>query len=126
MSYFIGKLRTETAGTRRKDRLYLLLSPFGFASSLIGQVITVPAGFETDMASIPHLIQPFIQKDEGGILEAAVIHDYLYSKEGPKVTRKQADQVFLEAMTIGKVGPVKRGMAFNAVRWFGGRSWKKR
>lgn len=125
MSHFIGTLTTKPVGTRGTDRLYELTEPFGLRSTLLDRTFLVPIGFVTDMASIPRAVQLVIQKDEGGILEAAIIHDWLYSKEGPPISRKDADRILLEGMTISGVGRVKRGLVYNAVRWFGGRSFKR-
>lgn len=126
MAYFVGRLTLTPVGMSRGDRWYEIVEPFGYKSTLLGILIKVPAGFLTDLASVPRVAQNAIQKDEGN-LEAAVIHDYLYSRlcQIP-ATREDADRCFLEAMTVAGVGPVKRGLMFHAVRWFGWRSWKKR
>lgn len=126
MSAFIGRLELTPTGMTGGKRWYQLVEPFGFESWFLGVLIRVPAGFLTDLASVPRAAQLLIQKDEGNI-EAAVVHDYLYSREcSLPVSRRDADQVFLEAMTAAGVGKVKRGLMFHAVRWFGGRTWKKR
>ena len=126
MTRYIGRLVISPLEMICGRRWYRLEEAFGFSSSRLGRSIHVPAGFVTDMASIPRWIQPFLQKDEG-CLEAAVIHDYAYSADCPHgLTRKQADELFLEAMTEAGVGPVKRGLMYHAVRKFGARSWRKR
>jgi hypothetical protein len=83
--------------------------------------ITVPHGFVTDFASVPrafwHVIPPW-----GKYSLAAVVHDYLYFTG--EVSRKAADQVFLEQMRLLGVPWWKRRLMYYAVRWFGGAAWE--
>lgn len=126
MAHFSGEILLAPLPMRYGKRWYRLHESITYFSDRIKEPIIVPAGFETDMASVPIPFQPFIQKDDGP-LWAALVHDYLYSKScSVKVTRKEADEIFLEAMTITGVGPIKRGMVYHSVRWFAGHSWRKR
>jgi len=85
--------------------------------------IKIPAGFITDFASIPKtfwsILSPY-----GKHGKAAVVHDYLYfiNKE---YDRKQADDIFKEAMKVLGVNWLVRGIIYNVVRWFSGGAWKK-
>ncbi len=63
-----------------------------------GTHIAVPAGFVTDLASIPrglwNLLPPLGKYDY-----AAVVHDYLYRTDSiPLVTQREADRTMLYAM----------------------------
>ncbi len=116
MSSFTTPLRFEFLTAR----LFRLTEPFEYH---IGdypsqQVIKVPAGFETDLASIPWLLWGVFPPD-GVYTKAAVIHDFLYSKA--YVSRDQADHIFYEAMGVLGVNPWTRFLIFTAVRLFGGR-----
>ena len=126
MSAFTGQIVITPLKMTGGSRWYQLKAPFGFWSHHLQEQITVPAGFVTDMASVPLILQPFLQKDEG-LLEAAVFHDFLYSNgcELP-VSRSDADRVFLEAMTEAGMGAIKRGWAYWAVRGGAAKSWKRR
>lgn len=98
---------------------------------------TVPANFETDLASIPQPVQWLISKLDAHV-EAAVVHDYLY-RFGARgieleltnvfgrpctpprfvtrtIDRRTADRVFLAAMRTARVARWKRGLMFLAVR----------
>lgn len=124
MGRFIGRVALTPVAMREGDRMYMLTEPFGFHSNIYGGVITVPQGFYTDMASIPRVLQPVIAKDEP--IEPAVIHDWLYNWQCDlRVSRRDADLIFLEAMTIAGMGKIKRGLIFHAVRNFGMDSWRK-
>lgn len=103
--------------------VFTVEKPFRFFSTGAG-TITVPAGFITDGYSIPRifwgLLQPY-----GQPIEAAVVHDFLYSRAGgksyPQLTRKQIDRIFLECMELTKVPRGKRFLIYRAVRLGG---WK--
>lgn len=91
--------------------------------------VAVPVGFETDFASVPWPAVMFIPKS-GRYNSAAIVHDYLYSKQGKLedgrvFTRAQVDKVFLEAMTDLGVNWFKRNIMYRAVRFGGGIPWKK-
>lgn len=100
------------------DRIKRLAYPLEFMSVKLGGVITVPVGFETDFASVERL--PLAYWLFGGVAdEAAVVHDWLYSGR-MSVTRKQADEVFHEAMKASGVAAWRRYPMTWAVRLFGG------
>lgn len=92
-----------------------------------GEIITVPAGFVTDFASIP---RPFwnILPPHGEYAPAALIHDYLYATGGlgGRYTKAQSDDIFREAMKELGVGKVKRNIMWSAVRAFGRGSFQKK
>lgn len=84
--------------------------------------IVVPAGFKTDYASIPRFfwrVLPPVGKYD----RAAVVHDYLYHYNG--VTRKQADDVLLEAMRVLNVPGWQCNAIYAAVRVGGWSPWKE-
>ena len=91
---------------------FLLEERLVYRSDLIGLVI-VPAGFETDLASIPRIFQSLVPKVDRHMLPA-IVHDYLCRK--PDFSRKTADRVFLEAMRLKQVNPVRRRLMYWAVR----------
>lgn len=77
--------------------------------------IVVPAGFETDLASVPRL--PFTYALFGGrARRSAILHDFLYETQAGK---DYADEVFLAAMKAEEVGLVTRRVMYWAVRAFG-------
>lgn len=84
--------------------------------------VIVPKGFETDLASIPQILQNIIPLI-GNHLQAAIVHDLAYrAKIG--VSKKDADNMFYAGMrTLGVVW-LKAQTMYNAVRMFGGSSFK--
>jgi|SRR3990167_8029016 len=85
-------------------------------------IIKVPAGFKTDFASTPVFAWPLFPPWYRGS-KAAVIHDWLYRTQ--ERTRKEADQIFKEAMCILGVPKWQCTIMYLVVRWFAWLAWKK-
>lgn len=98
-------------------------APFEYHSNN-GEIIKIPVGFFTDMASIPKLFWSFIGSPTGCYGPSAVIHDYLYFCK--RFTRRKADMIFLEAMKVLGVPLWKRLVMFWAVRLFAFIAWNRR
>lgn len=109
---------TKVGGGRWRVAESFTFTPAKFAP------VKVPKGFETDFASVPRYLWAFFPPD-GQYSQAAVTHDFLYQKMkdltwvGPKRSRKECDQIFLEAMKELGVGVWKRQVMYRAVRLFG-------
>lgn len=105
MSKFMSELYAHLVND---DTVWELDFSLEYHSDIAGKII-VPAGFQTDFASVPRL--PIIYTFFGDRAHReAVLHDYLYRKDSnPIVSESVANKVFLEAMTL-------RGKPF-LVRW---------
>lgn len=115
---------TTPADLRLLDGYWFeLLSPFEFHVGAYpsADVIRVPAGFVTDLASIPRWLWSLIPPD-GKYAKAAIVHDYLYTQAIG--TKSYADDIFLEAMTVLGVPTWKRKVMHTAVIFFGRGSYK--
>lgn len=91
----------------------------GFKASEL--TVTVPAGFQTDLATVPRLVWWLFPPHDPRYAAAAVLHDYLYSwrsETGEAFDRATADGVFLEAMLILGVPRWKALTLFVAVRLY--------
>ena len=92
---------------------------FGFWTPRTG-LIMVPAGFVTDLASIPRLfwniLPPF-----GKYTRAAIVHDWLYRTQ--MRTRETADRVLWDGMVACGVPWWQRVIIYQNVRWFGFAAW---
>lgn len=95
-------------------RNWQTLTPIEFAG------ISVPVGTRTDFASVPRafwsIFPPF-----GPYMKAAVLHDYLYQSH--LLPRKDADKLFLQAMTELQVPRSTRTIMYWAVRLFGAKAY---
>ena len=91
-------------------------------------VITVPAGYITNLASTPKIIWGILPPF-GYYSRGAVVHDWLYSNQGNlptfKYSRKDADKIFYTAMLESSVNKFKAQLIYRAVRLFGWSHWKK-
>jgi hypothetical protein len=112
VSRFVTPLCTEDEA----DDHAKLAADLVYESDRLQRVITVPAGFETDFASVPRL--PVVYLAAGGTArKAAVVHDYLYRQSG--VARADADAVFLEAMKASGQPAWRATLMWLGVRGFG-------
>lgn len=86
-----------------------------------GETITVPAGFVSDLASIPRPLWTIFPPD-GSYTQAAALHDWLCKKKG-KVERqydyKQVSKIFLESLNVLEVSFLTRQAMYYGVLWFG-------
>jgi len=83
----------------------------------------VPAGFITDLASIPVPLR-IIFKHGGPKAYSAILHDFLYQRCTWK-TRKEVDLLFLAAMEENGVGYIERTLIYRGVRAGGWLTWNK-
>lgn len=121
MSRFLTRLALRAADDK-DDGQWIVDEPLVYESDVARALVTVPAGFQTDLASVPRL--PIVYWLTGATSNAAaVVHDYLYSTR--LVPREVADAVLREASAVTGVPAWRRGMMWAAVRLFGGRYWRE-
>ena len=113
MSHFVTTLKTD----QTDRRTYKLLDDLVLADEE-QRVITVPAGFVTDFASIQVLHNAFLfvlfALVSGYGNYAATVHDFLYS-EG-QVSRKEADAVLYRALRAEGVARWRAWLMWAGVR----------
>lgn len=90
-----------------------------------GETYRLPAGFETDGASIPR----FLWRVCGTPLQtprlyAALVHDYLYGGGDKYATRADADALFRDIQIALGVSRVKAYIEYYALRLCGASHWK--
>lgn len=86
-------------------------------------VVTVPAGFKTDFASVPRLFWSWIPRT-GRYNHAALVHDFLYRTQPQGWTRRMADEVFLDLMREDGVSALRARLMHRAVRVGAWWAWK--
>jgi len=77
--------------------------------------VTVPAGYETNLASVPFFLRPVVAM-YGRYNFASILHDWLYEnhghiREGLQLSRAACDREFFEAMANDSV-PVWQAVSF--------------
>jgi len=97
-----------------------------------GLAITIPAGCQTDGASIPECLQwlvggPF----ENAYRAAALVYDWLYythralhQSKVITIDRLNADDCFFDLLEQNRVGWIRRHTIYRAVRMCGGDYWE--
>lgn len=93
-----------------------------------GAAFVVPAGFVTDLASIPRALWNLVAPFELSIA-APIAHDWLYKHGGQLLdaapyARAEADALFRSLMARAGITRAHRTAAYLAVRLFGGSSWR--
>ncbi|MEN6420315.1 MAG: DUF1353 domain-containing protein [Smithella sp.] len=97
MSRFLTELDARLKPN--SDSVWLIDKPLIYESDIVGP-IEVPAGFETDFASVPRIPLFYTLFGDRAHREA-VLHDYLFRVDSiPQATFMQANRAFLEAMEV--------------------------
>lgn len=128
---FLSDFRILDIAEGWETRRLQLMQDFAVYSAVLKDVVTAPALFEFDGESIPTflhwLVPPFGQSKRG-----ACIHDYLYRFGGYlntkgtfiSVTRKQADRVYFELVTLKGLPWWRARMRYTVLRLVGWHAWK--
>lgn len=85
-----------------------------------GKLIVVPAGFITDFASVPRGLWNLFPPT-GPYGKAALVHDVMYTTQTG--SRKEADDIFLEAMGVLQVRSFTKYAVYSSVRMWGWKAW---
>lgn len=119
----------EEIETRQGRRVALVRDPFFYVQRDAEGcfAVLIPPEYQTDFASVPrpaHWAAPPI----GNYLEAAVMHDWLYTlgPPGRNDLRQRADRMFAEALKDVGVPAWRRVLMSLAVRAGGGRAFGRK
>jgi hypothetical protein len=107
-------------GTDR-NQFVVLTRDFIYCRPETGELIVVPAGYGTDGLSLPKAIKWIINPVDPK-MRSAVVHDWLYAVGEPN-KRKNADQIFRDALKQEKVSWIQRNLAYAGVRVGGGAAY---
>lgn len=101
---------------------WMLLTEFDYERGALGSkdIIRVPAGFITDLASVPQAFWNIIPP-MGRYSKAAVLHDWLYACQ--IFSKEESDSIFCEAMSALSVPVVERDILYEGVKIGGMSSW---
>jgi hypothetical protein len=115
---FLGPARVELLFARAGGKIYRLTDPLDYLSALTKEIHTVPAGFESDGASVPRIFWS-VFPPSGPYTPAAILHDALCEER--TLPAKTVHRMFLEAMHSLGVPRRIRWPMYAAVRAFGPR-----
>jgi hypothetical protein len=120
-SRFLSPLVVEVVPAKTGGKIYKLAEVLEYVTSVLKEpIITIPAGYESDGASVPRVFWSLFPPS-GQYTAAAVVHDWLCDTR--TTSWREAHEVFDEAMRDLNVPGRKRRPMYWAVRWFGPR-WK--
>lgn len=119
MSSFTNEIKLQAL----KDNKRLLLEDFSFYIDKEDNQIIVKAWFITDWASIPYIFRFIGCPLDLPALKAAILHDWLRSKW---YNKEYADSLFLRAMLVAWVCPIKAKIYYIAVYLFGFIKYRKK
>jgi len=143
MSRFEGKLylvlldNRDAPAIKAGRSLWALQRPLTYRAGPKAEPIKVPAGYVTDLASIPRLVWSLYPPD-GPWVKAAVVHDFLYDTQGDgrwnrsrgvarrrPYSRKDADDILREGMADRGIGWWEQFVIWASVRLGGGGGWRR-
>jgi len=102
---------------------FTLIDALQYDSDRLGAIV-VPAGFQTDLASIPRSLWTILPP-VGKYDAAAVVHDFLYQQPPAGCSRDDADAVLDEAMIVCGVPTWQRRLIYVGVRVGGWVVWRR-
>ena len=111
-------VRVEVHRADDRGNVYTLLEDLRWGE------LTVPAGFESDGASVPRFFWRLVfPPGDAAALRAAILHDYVYREQPEGWNRADADKLFYGVLLGDGVSAWRARLAYWGVRLFGGRSW---
>lgn len=122
MSSFTAPLVLEALASEREGRgEFRVYLPFSYDVGHLGSgdTITVPAGFTTDLCSVPWFARAFIPL-AGRLAKPALLHDWLLVRG-----EARAHRVFDEALAVAGVRPLTRSLLVAAVALWARRPFRR-
>lgn len=100
------------------DHKYSFRLDAPFIVQINNNIVTVPRGFITDLASTPRLLWPLYAPNDTRTIRPAVIHDYMYRCVSG-YSRHDADVIFYYGLMNHYVGSFRSRKYYWGVRVFG-------
>ena len=107
------------------ERLWVVTSPIRYrVSDVYDWEITVPAGFKSDLASLPPLTAFLVRmrKQQHRINSGAILHDYIYATQG--CSRSIADSIVEGQWRDDGIPRLEAKLFRTSVQLFGKRAYK--
>ena len=104
----------------RCDKLLFELHQDLFFVDLIGHLHKVPAGYVSDLGSVPRLLWPLLPPHE--YPSSYFLHDYGYSQQDDP--REIVDLRLYDSLLLSNAPKKKSLLIYKGVAAFGGRHWQ--
>lgn len=89
-----------------------------FMVQIDNNIVTIPSGFITDLASTPRFLWSFYSPNDTRTIRPAVLHDYMYHCD-TGYSRLSADNIFYYGLLKHEVGGFRARKYYWGVRAFG-------
>lgn len=87
--------------------------------------LEIPAGFESDGASVPRFFWRCVfPPGEPRALLAAFVHDFIYRTHPTGWTKQSADKEFYYLLCVQGIARASAWLAYQGVKLFGGPAWR--
>lgn len=100
------------------DHKYSFRLDAPFIVQINSNMLTVPKGFLTDLASTPRILWPLYAPNDTRTIRPAVLHDYMYHCESG-YTRYQSDKIFYYGLRKHDISAFRAHKYYWGVRLFG-------
>lgn len=87
------------------------------------RVIVVPAGYRTDLASVPRPAWWLVPRDDEQARRPSVVHDYIYTNLTDRFSKAEADRIFYDALLDEGMHKPLAWLMYTAVRIGGRGNW---
>lgn len=112
-------MKIEVHKSDEMGNVFTLLEPLTYGA------LTVPAGFQSDGASVPRFFWRVVfPPGDQKALRAAFLHDWIYRTHPQGWSKADADKLFRQVLVEDGVSRSSAELAYWGVRLFGGQSWK--
>lgn len=113
------QLNVQMHQADERGNVYTLLTSFTWCG------LTIPAGFESDGASVPRFFWRIVfPPGDPPAMLAAFVHDFIYRTHPKGYDRKEADRAFKILLLDNGVSAVQAHLAYWGVRLGGRAAWK--
>lgn len=104
----------------RAHHQYRYLTCHDVRVAIGSRMVVIPEGFDTDLASIPRILWPFMSPAYSDFIGPSILHDYLY-RDRTWMVRREVDDVFHDALITNGLDRWTAWKMWLAVRLFGNR-----
>ena len=101
-----------------------LVSPLVYIT-LDGREIQMPAGALTDLGSFPRAVRPVVDAQKPSTRRPSALHDFIYTHLTHRFTKREADQIFYEALLEEGTRRSLAWVMWQAVRFGGRGGWEQ-
>jgi len=101
-----------------------LITPLEYVT-LDGRKIVTRAGYLSDLASFPRMVRPVLNAHRPTTRRPSAMHDFIYTDQTHRFTKREADQIFYDALLEEGTPRALAWLLWRAVQIGGRGNWSK-